>query len=66
MAWPGDRVQQMVIAMTLFEGNLPQKRLRERERQRERERERVGCQMIWTAGSRAPQVEFLSSVLPVL
>ena len=38
MAWPGDRVQQMVIAMTLFEGNLPQKRLRERETARARAR----------------------------
>ena len=37
--------------MTLFEGNLPQKRERERAREREREKEkeseRVGCQMIW-------------------
>ena len=42
-------------------------RKREKERERERERERVRCQMIWlTAGNRAPQVEFFSSVLPVL
>ena len=44
MTWPGDRVQQMVIAqivakkplehMTLFEGNVPQKRQSERERAR--------------------------------
>ena len=43
------------------------KKERTKERQRERESERVRCQMIWlTAGNRAPQVEFLSSVLPVL
>ena len=55
MAWPGDRVQQMLIAklslrlsqkrprtfehMILFEGNLPEKRQSERERARNRERE---------------------------
>jgi len=69
--------------MTLFEGNLPQKRQREREREREREkerkrerekerkreRERAECQMdvvIAGTSNRAPQVEFPSSVLPVL
>jgi len=41
----------------------------EKEREREKKRQRVGCQMIWylvAAGNRAPQVEFPSSVLPVL
>ena len=54
--------------MTLFEGNLPQKRAREREREGERERERPSWMPndMVTAGNRAPQVEFPSSVLPVL
>ena len=82
--------------MTLFEGNLLQKRQRERERKRERDRERgrekererepekerkkerrserkkerkransMPTDMV-TAGKKAPQVEFLSSVLPFL
>ena len=36
------------------------------EKERERESKRVGCRMMVTAGNRAPQVEFPSSVLPVL
>ena len=68
--------------MTLFEGNVPQKRQSEREREkkerergkkrkkeRTKERERASSMPndMVTAGNRAPQVEFLlSSVLPVL
>ena len=81
MAWPGNRVQQMVIAnlslrlsllnnpsiplqqMTLFEGNLPQN---SREREKEKERASWMPNAMVTAGNRAPQVEFPSSVLPVL
>ena len=70
--------------MTLFEGNLPQKRQSEREREKKKERERerkkertnerkraserassIPNDRV-TAGNRAPQVEFLSLVLPVL
>ena len=63
MAWPGDRVQQMVIAnlslrlspntvipptYDIVRRNFATKtRERERERVRKKERERVGCQMIW-------------------
>ena len=43
--------------MTLFEGNLPQTD-RERDRKRKRASE--------TAGNRGPQIEFPSSVLPVV
>ena len=39
---------------------------KKRARKRERESKRVGCRMMVTAGNRAPQVEFPSSVLPVL
>ena len=52
--------------MTLFEGNLPQKRQREREREKERKRASWMPNDVVTAGNRAPQVEFPSSVLPVL
>ena len=54
--------------MTLFEGNLPQKRKSERERKRDRERERASWMPndMVTAGNRAPQVEFPSSVLSIL
>ena len=68
--------------MTLFEGNLPQKRRRKRKKkkerkkaskqaskkERERESERASSMPndMATAGNRAPQFEFLSSVLPVL
>jgi len=56
--------------MTLFEGNLPQTE-REREKkkkERERERERASWMPndMVIAGNRAPQVEFPSSVSPVL
>ena len=48
--------------MTLFEGNLPQKRERERARERERKRERERASWMpndmGTAGNRAPQVRF--------
>ena len=57
--------------MTLFEGHLPQNdREREREKERKKERERERERASWmpnamlTAGNRAPQVEFPSSVLP--
>ena len=52
--------------MTLFEGNLPQNN-REREKQKERKKERVSWMpnSMVTAGNRAPQVDFPSSVLPV-
>ena len=64
--------------MTLFEGNLPQnererereKKKRDRERQREKERNKERERASWmpnamvTAGDRAPQIEFPSSVLP--
>ena len=57
--------------MTLFEGHLPQNdRERERERKKERKKERERERASWmpnamlTAGNRAPQVEFPSSVLP--
>ena len=60
--------------MTLFEGHLPQNdREREREKERKKERkkrERESERASWmpnamlTAGNRAPQVEFPSSVLP--
>ena len=52
--------------MTLFEGNLPQKRQREREKEKERKRASWMPNDVVTAGNRAPQVEFPSSVLPVL
>ena len=54
--------------MTLFEGNLPQNnRERERNKKKERKKERVSWMpnSMVTAGNRAPQVEFPSSVLPV-
>ena len=63
MAWPGDRVQQMVIAklsLSLSLNNpstydivqrcskdICHKNNTERERAREKESERVGCQMRW-------------------
>ena len=84
MAWPGDRVQQMVIAklsLSLSLNNpstydivqrcskdICHKNNTERERESERERERASWmpnEMV-TAGNRAPQVEFPSSVLRVL
>jgi hypothetical protein len=60
--------------MTLFKGNLPQKRERERQKKRKKERKKrkkrknaseldATCYMV-TAGN--TQVEFPSSVLPVL
>ena len=62
--------------MTLFEGNVPQndkKRERDQKKAREREREHTKRERVsWmpnamvTAGNRAPQVEFPSSILPVL
>ena len=54
--------------MTLFEGNVATN-TREREREKKaRERERASWMPndMVTAGNRAPQVEFPSSVLPVL
>ena len=50
--------------MTLFEGNVPQERQSEREGERERASSMPNDMV--TAGNSAPQVEFLSSVLPVL
>jgi len=63
--------------VTLFEGNLPQnerererEKKRDRERQREKERNKERERASWmpnamaTAGDRAPQIEFPSSVLP--
>ena len=63
--------------MTLFEGNVPQKRQSERERERKKKRERGKKRKnerkkererassmpnnMVTAGNRAPQVEFLLS-----
>ena len=49
--------------MTLFKGNLPQN---DREKERERERASWMPNAMVTAGNRAPQVEFPSSVFPVL
>ena len=71
----------MVIAesplerMTLLEGNLPQKRQSEREEERETQRDRERNRKERNKGlkkkerervSKAPQVAFLSSDLPVL
>ena len=69
MAWPGNRVPQ-----NDRERERERQRETERETQREREskRERGRDRASWmpnsmvTAGNRAPQVEFPSSVLPVL
>ena len=87
MAWPGDRVQHMVIAKVIARRKIATKfchkndRVRERERKKERKKERTKERKkerkesepassmpndTVTAGNRAPQVEFLSSVLPVL
>ena len=60
--------------MTLFEGNLPQKtteREREKKKQRERAREKEKREIRderrrKERASKAPQVAFLSSDLPVL
>ena len=59
------------IVRQIFSRKRQTERQRERERKkrarkRERESKRVGCRMMVTAGNRAPQVEFPSSVLPVL
>ena len=48
--------------MTLFEGNLPN----DRQREREKERKSWMPKAMVTAGNRARQVEFPSSVLPGL
>ena len=59
--------------MTLFEGNVPQERQSEREgektKKKRKEQTKRASSMpndMETAGNRGPQVEFLSSVLPVL
>ena len=59
--------------MTLFEGNVPQERQSEREgektKKNRKEQTKRASSMpndMETAGNRGPQVEFLSSVLPVL
>ena len=75
MAWPGDQVQQMVIAKLSLNNpsniwhclkEICHKNDRERERERERERASWMPNDMVTAGKRAPQVKFPSSVLPVL
>ena len=74
MAWPGNRVQQMVIAKlslrlslnnpsNIVRRKFATKRHRERERERKRASE-LDAKCYETAGNRAPQVEFPSSVLP--
>ena len=79
MAWPGNRVQQMVIAKVIAKQPLQRMTLftniwhcsKEichktggRERERERERASWMPNAMVTAGNRAPQVKFPSSVLP--
>ena len=80
MAWPGDQVQQMVIAKLSLRLSLTNpsniwhcsKEIyhkstdREREREREREKKRKRKRKRKRARERAPQVQFPSSVLPVL
>ena len=75
MAWPGDRVQQMVIAKLSPSLSLnnpsniwhcSKEICHKNERVRERERASWMPNDMVTAGNRAPQVEFPSSVLSIL